>query len=97
MTQPLIGVGIIIINDNKILLGKRKNAHGSGSWRPPGEHLEFGESLEDCAAREVYEETGIQLMNIKRGPYTNDIFVHEKKHYVTIYMLGTAISYDAKL
>ena len=40
---PRVGIGVIIRKDNKILLGKRKNAHGEGSWCFPGGHLEFNE------------------------------------------------------
>jgi 8-oxo-dGTP diphosphatase len=86
--HPRVGVAVFITNGNKILLGKRKNAHGDGSWATPGGHLEFGESLEQCARREVMEETGLTLQNIRRGPYTNDVFIDEHKHYITIYMIA---------
>lgn len=90
--RPRIGVAAIIINGDKILLGKRKNAHGEGTWSTPGGHLEFGESLEQCARREVLEETGLMLKNVRSGPYTNDIFVQEHKHYITIYMIADYVS-----
>jgi 8-oxo-dGTP diphosphatase len=44
--RPLIGVSVIIIKDNQVLLGKRKNSHGSGTWAFPGGHLEFNETIE---------------------------------------------------
>ncbi|RLC15632.1 MAG: DNA mismatch repair protein MutT, partial [Deltaproteobacteria bacterium] len=55
--RPLIGVAAIVIKDKKVLLGKRKNAHGAGTWAFPGGHLEYKESIEECAKREVFEET----------------------------------------
>ena len=58
--RPRIGVVVIIKKDNKILFGKRKGSHGEGSWSFPGGHLEFNENIEDCAVREVLEETGIK-------------------------------------
>ena len=58
--RPKIGFGVIVIKDNKVLLGKRKNAHGEGFWCFPGGHLEFNEEIGDCAVREVKEETGIE-------------------------------------
>jgi 8-oxo-dGTP diphosphatase len=84
--RPKVGVGVIVKNGDQVLLGKRKNAHGEGDWCFPGGHLEFKESIEDCARREVLEETGIKIKNLKLGPYTNDIFEKEGKHYVTLYV-----------
>lgn len=77
--RPKIGVGVIIIKDDKVLLGKRINAHGEGSWGFAGGHLEFNEEVEDCAIREVKEETGISIKNLRNTTFTNDIFEKEKK------------------
>ena len=85
--RPKVGVGACIIKDDKILLGKRKNAHGDGTWSVPGGHLEFNESWEECAVRETLEETGINIKNIHFGTATNDIFEKEGKHYITVFML----------
>lgn len=84
--HPKVGLGVLIIKDNKVLLGKRKNSHGDGAWCFPGGHLEFNESWEDCATRETIEETGIKIKNIKFSTATNDIFPLENKHYITIIM-----------
>lgn len=90
--RPKVGVAVIVIKDSKVLLGKRKGSHGEGSWAFPGGHLEFGESLEDCAMREVFEETGISIKDIRQGTFTNDIFETEGKHYITLLM---AAKYDS--
>jgi len=87
-SRPKVGVGVIIVKDNKVLLGERKNAHGEGTWCFPGGHLEYNESIERCAEREVEEETGIGIKNIRSGPYTNDIFKGEGKHYITVYCIA---------
>lgn len=92
-----IGIGVLIFNDKKILLGKRKNSHGTGTWAPPGGHLEFGETIEACAVRETLEETGLEIQNIKLGPYTQDIFLQENKHYITIFVLAESSAIDAKV
>ena len=84
--RPLVGVAVMVIKDGKALLGKRKGAHGSGSWAFPGGHLERNESIEDCAVREVFEETGMIIGNIRYVAFTNDIFEEEKKHYVTLFV-----------
>lgn len=86
--RPKIGIGIIIIKNNKVLAGKRKCPHGKGTWSFPGGHLEFNEELEDCAKREVMEEAGIFIKNIRRAPYTNDIHKKEGKHYVTLFLVA---------
>ena len=53
----------------------------------PGGHLEYGEEVEACALREVAEETGIKVKNVRRAnSITNDIYP-EGKHYITLYVL----------
>jgi len=86
--RPKVGVGVIIIKNDKVLLGKRKNAHGEGTWCFPGGHLEFNEEIEDCAIREVREEAGIEIKNIRIGTFTNDLFKKEGKHYVTLWVVS---------
>ncbi|MCL2483819.1 MAG: NUDIX hydrolase [Firmicutes bacterium] len=81
---PRVGLGVYIFNDkNEILIGKRIGKHGFATYAPPGGHLEFGESIEECAARETLEETGITIKNITVAGVTNDIY-SEDKHYITI-------------
>lgn len=82
-----VGIGVFIFKDGKFLMMKRKGAHGAGTWAPPGGHLEFNESFEDTARREVMEETGLTIKNVRFGAVTNDIFATENKHYVTIWLM----------
>jgi 8-oxo-dGTP diphosphatase len=86
--RPLVGVAVIIMKDRKVLLGKRKISHGAGTWAFPGGHLEFNETIEDCARREVFEETALYVKNIRYGTFTNDIFREEAKHYVTLFVVS---------
>ena len=95
--RPKIGVGVIIRRGNKVLLGKRKNSHGDGTWAFPGGHLEMNESIENCAQREVEEETGLRVQQFKKGTFTNDIFVKEKKHYVTLYLVTDLVDGEPKI
>jgi 8-oxo-dGTP diphosphatase len=85
---PKVGVGVFVIKDKKFLMGKRLGSHGEGTWSVPGGHLEFGESFADTAAREVLEETGVCIKDIRFGAVTNDYFKDEEKHYVTLWMLS---------
>ncbi|KAG0176136.1 Nudix hydrolase 15, mitochondrial [Apophysomyces sp. BC1021] len=68
----------------KILLSKRKGSHGAGCWQVPGGHLEFKESFEECARREVLEETNLELDKIEFVTTTNDIMPADNKHYSTV-------------
>lgn len=88
--KPQVGTAILITRDNKILLMKRKGPHGHGTWSPPGGHLEFGETPEQCAAREAKEEVGIDVFDIRFRALTNDVFEGTRKHYLTIWMDGKA-------
>jgi 8-oxo-dGTP diphosphatase len=94
---PKVGTGIFVLKDGKFLIGKRKNSHGAGEWAIPGGHLEFNEELEDCAKREVLEETGVKIKNIRLLTVTNDIFKKEGKHYVTIFMITDWAEGEAKV
>lgn len=85
--RPKVGVAVIVRKDNMVLLGKRKGAHGVGTWAFPGGHLEFKEELEECVKREVKEETSLNVANIHFDTITNDIFEEENKHYITIFMV----------
>lgn len=80
--KPLVGIGVYVFKDGKVLLGKRKGTLGSGTWACPGGHLEFGESVEDCAMRELAEETGLKALSVQTGLWSNDV-IDGNKHYIT--------------
>ena len=86
--QPRIGVGVMVWNGDRLLLGKRIGSHGNNSWQFPGGHLEFGETVSDCARREVKEEAGIEICNLVQCGYTNDAFINADRHYVTLFVAG---------
>jgi 8-oxo-dGTP diphosphatase len=58
---PLIGVGAIIIERDRVVLVKRAHAPLQGEWSIPGGMLEVGETLRQAAVREVLEETGLRV------------------------------------
>lgn len=91
--RPKVGVATFVLKDGKVLMLRRKGAHGPGSWGAPGGHLEFGESIEEGGRREILEETGIHVKNFRLGPYTNDVFEKEDKHYITIFAIA---DYDSE-
>lgn len=88
-SRTQVGVGILIVRGGRVLLGRRLGSHGAGTWAPPGGHLEFGETAEACARREVTEETGLALGTVTPGPYTVDTFPDEGRHYVTLFVVAS--------
>lgn len=95
--RPHIGVAVIVVRDGRVLLGKRKNAHGAGTWQFPGGHLEYGESIDACARRELFEETGLSITRSRMGPFTNDFFEKENKHYVTLFVIADQTTGEARV
>ena len=59
--RPYVGVGAVIIADGKVLIVKRKFEPLAGQWSIPGGAVELGETLEDSVAREMLEETGLEI------------------------------------
>ena len=84
---PRIGVSVSIRKGNKVLLGHRLSQHGHGTWAVPGGHLDFGETLQECAKREVMEETGLAVFDIAKGIITEDFYKETNKHYITFHMV----------
>ena len=86
--QPIVGVGAVIVEDGKVVLVKRRFEPLAGQWSLPGGRLELGETLEAGLAREMLEETGLE---VQVGPVV-DVFDRilldpERKvryHYVLI-------------
>jgi 8-oxo-dGTP diphosphatase len=85
--RPKVGIGVWVFKSGKLLLGKRKNTgRADGEYTSPGGHLEFGETFEECAAREVREEAGIEIEHIKVLSLINFLVFLPEHHYVDILM-----------
>lgn len=91
-----VGVGVIVRRKGKVLVGLRRGSHGAGSWALPGGHLEAGETPEECARREVLEETGLTIGSLRRGPYSTDRFEEEGRQYVTLFVVAEAPTGEAQ-
>lgn len=86
--RPQVGVGVLITKDDQVLLMKRTNAHGDGTWSTVGGHLEYGESPQECAIRETREEIDVIITDVTFLAITNDVFEASEMHFVTIWMVG---------
>lgn len=60
-TRPIAGVGVVVRQDNRILLIQRGRPPRQGEWGIPGGALELGETWRQAAVREVREECGIEI------------------------------------
>ncbi len=67
---PIVGVGAVIVRRGEVLIVRRANPPLQGEWSIPGGALDLGEKLRDGVAREVREETGL---DVEVGPVL-DVF-----------------------
>jgi len=85
-----VGVGVLILKDNKVLLGRRhadplkadSELNGEGTWTMPGGKMEYQETFEEAAIRETFEENGLIVRKISVICINND--KNEFAHFVTI-------------
>lgn len=92
-----VGIGVIIQHEGKVLVGKRINSHAP-FWSIPGGKLELGETFEQCAIREIQEETNLLITDPKVIAITNNLETHRLfgKHYVSVIMVATSFSGELK-
>ncbi|KAJ1474881.1 NUDIX hydrolase domain-like protein [Baffinella frigidus] len=85
-----VGIGVFVtskMHPGAVLMGKRIGSAGAGTWALPGGHLEFGESFEACAAREVEEECGIKVSDLRVTTVTNALGPEKRYHYVVVFLI----------
>ena len=99
MQRPQVGMGILVMRGNKVLLGKRRGSHGDGYYAAPGGHIEFGESFAAAAAREVREETALEIANLRLLSVGNYLFTRTdgERHYIDVDFVCEAPAGEAQL
>jgi len=98
--SPLVGVGAVIVQDQRVLLVRRGQPPLLGEWSLPGGVLECGETLHEAVAREAREETGLLVEPGEMlGVYERVIRDDERRvryHYVLIDFLCRPVGGDLK-
>ena len=92
-----VGVGVFIFRDGKFLMMKRAGKHAPGEWSVPGGWQEIGETPSQASAREVKEEVGCEIANIRFGLITNNYYPEESHHSVSIMTLSDWVSGEPQI
>lgn len=95
--KPLITVDGIILNENgKILLIKRKNNPFKDLWALPGGFVEYGEKVEDAVLREIKEETGLDVEIVKLFGVYSDPERDPRGHTISVVFHCKIVGGDLK-
>ncbi|PIO98705.1 NUDIX hydrolase [uncultured Pleomorphomonas sp.] len=94
LRQPRVGVSVGVWRGGEVLLVERSGDPSGGLWSFPGGHLEWGETLEDAARREVFEETGLRI-TLAGVPLVHEVILSGGdgstfRHYVLIVFAAKA-------
>lgn len=101
--KPGVGVGVLVLKDNKVLLGLRNpnkvkastEIKGEGTWTMPGGKVEYMEKLIDAAKRELKEETALNGIELELICITDDIT--STAHYVTAGFIANKFDGEVKV
>jgi ADP-ribose pyrophosphatase YjhB (NUDIX family) len=89
---PVVSVGAVVVHQGRVLLAQRGHPPSEGLWTFPGGVVELGETLEEAAEREVWEECRIRVRAVR--PFTTvtrifrDASGRVEYHYVIVDMLA---------
>jgi len=90
--RPIVGVGVVVVDEGRVLLVRRGNPPAKGIWSVPGGAVELGETVRQAAQREVREETGL---DVQIGEVvgvvdfiSSDVRGETEYHYVIVDFIG---------
>ena len=86
--KPIVGVGAVVVYQNKVLLIKRARPPYQGQWAIPGGKVKTGETLQQAAEREIHEETGLTI-TAGKPVFTFDHIEHDNEGKVTCHYVVT--------
>jgi 8-oxo-dGTP diphosphatase len=100
--KPRVTAAMIVEHEGKILLARRNKKNRNGFWVIPGGGVDFGETLENAAVREVKEETNVDVEDIQfvgfqelinvPGEYHAVVFFHKAKALTTVISASDDVS-----
>jgi 8-oxo-dGTP diphosphatase len=90
MNGPRVGVGVLIVQDGRVLMGRRMSGQRPGWYGWIGGKLEFGETLQACARREAREEAGVEVGNLRLLCISSIIV--EDQHWIDVEFLGDIVA-----
>jgi ADP-ribose pyrophosphatase YjhB (NUDIX family) len=88
--QPRIRVAVILAQDGQILLVRHRKGDRA-YWMLPGGGLDYGETFEACAIRELREETGLEIEVDRMLFLSEAICPRGTRHVVNIYLVGRVV------
>jgi len=98
--RPRAAAGAIVFKENRVLLVLRGQPPAEKMWAVPGGSVELGETLQQAAEREVYEETGI-VIQAGEPVFTFNSIVRDDSgqiqfHYVIVDLIADYVSGEPK-
>jgi 8-oxo-dGTP diphosphatase len=87
--RPVAAVGVVCLKGDEVLLIRRGEHPRRGEWSLPGGKLEWGERVEACALRELFEETAVKaallgFIEVVDGLFPDPPVADDARHYVLI-------------
>jgi len=97
VSVPRVGVGVLLLDpQQRVLLTLRRRPPEAGCWSIVGGSLDYLESLEHCAIREVHEEVGLEIALVRLLCVTDHCLPDENQHWVSPAYLGRILSGEAR-
>jgi 8-oxo-dGTP diphosphatase len=90
ITGPFLGVSAIVTRDGAVLMGRRRGAHGAGTYAFPGGKPDPGEDPGETVRRELLEETGLTARSVDPVAWSSDVIADSAQHYITLHHLVNA-------
>jgi len=94
--RPIVGIGVVVIEDDRVLLIRRGKEPRRGTWSLPGGAQELGEPVAKGAVREVKEETGLDIEVIGLLDVVDSIDTDDsgavRFHYTLVDFVGRPVS-----